>query len=87
MPYSWISGRHFLKGGSFLCVNSSLCQVDTKPDSTCPFRYHLFKFKILLVEILSRQRLAFQPLSYHLVRAHDLSAAVPISETLKDAYV
>jgi hypothetical protein len=31
MPYSWISWRHFLKWGSFLCDNSSLCQVDTKP--------------------------------------------------------
>jgi hypothetical protein len=30
MPYSWISWRHFLKGGSFLCSNSSLCQVDTQ---------------------------------------------------------
>jgi hypothetical protein len=29
MPYSWISWRHFLKEGSFLCDNSSLCQVDT----------------------------------------------------------
>jgi hypothetical protein len=29
MPYSWVSWRHFLKGGSFLCANSSLCQVDT----------------------------------------------------------
>ena len=29
MPYSWISWRHFLKRGSFLCDNSSLCQVDT----------------------------------------------------------
>jgi hypothetical protein len=28
MPYSWISWRHFLKGSSFLCDNSSLCQVD-----------------------------------------------------------
>jgi hypothetical protein len=26
MPYSWISWRHFLKGGSFLYGNSSLCQ-------------------------------------------------------------
>jgi hypothetical protein len=25
MPYSWISWRPFLKGGSFLCDNSSLC--------------------------------------------------------------
>jgi hypothetical protein len=30
MPYSWISWRNFLKGGSFLCDNSSLCQVDTQ---------------------------------------------------------
>jgi hypothetical protein len=30
MPYSWISWRYFLKGGSFLCENSSLCQVDTQ---------------------------------------------------------
>jgi hypothetical protein len=30
MSYSWISWRHFLKGGSFLCDNSSLCQVDTQ---------------------------------------------------------
>jgi hypothetical protein len=30
MPYSWISWRCFLKGGSFLCDNSSLCQVDTQ---------------------------------------------------------
>jgi hypothetical protein len=30
MPYSWISWRHFLKAGSFLCNNSSLCQVDTQ---------------------------------------------------------
>jgi hypothetical protein len=30
MPYSWISWRHFFKGGSFLCDKSSLCQVDTQ---------------------------------------------------------
>ena len=30
MPNSWISWRHFLKGGSFPCDNSSLCQVDTQ---------------------------------------------------------
>jgi hypothetical protein len=45
MPYSWISWGHFLKGGSFLCDNSSLCQVDTQnqpvqwktaPESRCP---------------------------------------------------
>ena len=36
MPYSWISGRHFLRGGSFLCENSSLCQVDTQNQSVQP---------------------------------------------------
>jgi hypothetical protein len=37
MPYSWISWRHFLKGGSFLCDNSSLCQVDTQNQPVhCP---------------------------------------------------
>jgi hypothetical protein len=30
MPYSWILWRHFLKGSSFLCDSSSLCQVDTQ---------------------------------------------------------
>jgi hypothetical protein len=30
MPCSWFSWRHFVKGGSFLCDNSSLCQVDTQ---------------------------------------------------------
>ena len=30
MPYSWISWRHFLNWSSFLCDNSSLCQVDTQ---------------------------------------------------------
>ena len=30
MPYSWISWRNSLKGGSYLCDNSSLCQVDTQ---------------------------------------------------------
>jgi hypothetical protein len=30
MPYSWISWRHFLKGGSLLCDNSRLCQADTQ---------------------------------------------------------
>jgi hypothetical protein len=34
MPYSWISWRHFLNWSSFLCDNSSLCQVDTKLAST-----------------------------------------------------
>jgi hypothetical protein len=28
-PHTTVSWRHFLKGGSFLCDNSSLCQVDT----------------------------------------------------------
>jgi hypothetical protein len=30
MPHSWISWRHFLKGGSFLCANFTLCGVDTQ---------------------------------------------------------
>ena len=30
MPYSWILWRLFLKGGSFFCENSGLCQVDTQ---------------------------------------------------------
>jgi hypothetical protein len=30
ITYRWISWRHFLKGGSFLGDNSSLCQVDTQ---------------------------------------------------------
>jgi hypothetical protein len=30
MPYSWISWRHFLNGGSFLSHGSSLCQVDAQ---------------------------------------------------------
>jgi len=29
-PYSWVSRRHFLNWSSFLCGNSSLCQVDTQ---------------------------------------------------------
>jgi hypothetical protein len=33
LPFSWISLRHFLTGGSFLCDNSSLCQVDNKSAS------------------------------------------------------
>jgi hypothetical protein len=30
MPYSRISWRHFLKGGSFLCGNSSLVKLTHK---------------------------------------------------------
>jgi hypothetical protein len=30
ISYSWITWRHFLKRGSFLCDNSTLCQVDTQ---------------------------------------------------------
>jgi hypothetical protein len=30
MLYRWISWRHFLTGGSFLCGDSSLCQVNTQ---------------------------------------------------------
>jgi hypothetical protein len=36
MPYSWISWRHLVKGGSFLCDNSSLCQVDTENQPVQP---------------------------------------------------
>jgi hypothetical protein len=50
MPYSWISWRHFLKGVSFLCDNSSLCQVDIQnqplqlfSDHHNPFWYGLPK--------------------------------------------
>ena len=30
MPYSWISWRHLPNWSSFLCDNSSLCEVDTQ---------------------------------------------------------
>jgi hypothetical protein len=30
VPHSWISWRHFPNWSSFLCDNSSLCQVDTQ---------------------------------------------------------
>jgi hypothetical protein len=30
VSYSWISWRHFLKGGFFLCDNSNLCQIHTQ---------------------------------------------------------
>jgi hypothetical protein len=46
MPYSWISWRHFLNWSSFLCDNSSLCQVDTKLAST-PARSSDASFQIL----------------------------------------
>jgi hypothetical protein len=36
MPHSWITWRHFPNWSSFLCDNSSLCQVDTKLASTLP---------------------------------------------------
>jgi hypothetical protein len=42
IPITW---RYFLKGGSFLRHNSSLCQVDTqKPASTVYSHYLTFKF-------------------------------------------
>jgi hypothetical protein len=34
MPYIWISWKHFLKRGSFLCDDSTLCQIGRKPPST-----------------------------------------------------
>ena len=46
MPSSWISWKHFPNWSSFLCDNSSLCQVDTKLASTLP---NIQFFKILLV--------------------------------------
>jgi hypothetical protein len=39
MPYSWISWRHFLKGGSFLYDNSSLCQVGTQNQQVQPLNF------------------------------------------------
>jgi hypothetical protein len=48
MPYSWISWRYFPNWSSFLCDNSSLCQVDTKLASTICIPYNLstdFLFK------------------------------------------
>jgi hypothetical protein len=38
MPCSWILWRHFPNCSSFLCDNSSLCQVDTKLASTIGHR-------------------------------------------------
>jgi hypothetical protein len=37
MPYIWILWRHFLKGGSFLCVNFSLWQVNAQNQPVQPF--------------------------------------------------
>jgi hypothetical protein len=36
MPYSWITWRHFLKGGSYLCDNSILYQVGTQNQPVQP---------------------------------------------------
>jgi hypothetical protein len=36
MPYSWISWRHFPNWSSFLCDNSSPCQVDTQNQRVQP---------------------------------------------------
>jgi hypothetical protein len=33
IPHSWISWKHFPNWSSFLCDNSSLCQVDTQNQS------------------------------------------------------
>jgi hypothetical protein len=46
MPYSWVSWRHFLKGGSFLCANSSLCQVDTWNQAVNPLSMLLIRMQI-----------------------------------------
>jgi hypothetical protein len=45
MPYSWISWRHFLKGGSFLCDNPSLHQVDTQNQAVQHLRASTISFK------------------------------------------
>jgi hypothetical protein len=37
MLYNWISWKQFLNWGSFLCDDSSLCQIDTKPTSTITY--------------------------------------------------
>jgi hypothetical protein len=39
IPHSWISWRHFPNWSSFLCDNSSLCQVGTKLASTVILRW------------------------------------------------
>jgi hypothetical protein len=39
MPYSWISWRHFIKGSSFLCNNSSWCQVVTQTQQVHPVSF------------------------------------------------
>jgi hypothetical protein len=64
MLYSWISWRHLLKGGSFLCDNSSLCQIDTKPAST-PILSHCF-----LPHQLSPQWAALAPPSPQRLGSH-----------------
>ena len=54
MSYSWISWRHFPNWSSFLCDNSSLCQVDTKPASTGP------KSNLNVDTVCSRCRISVQ---------------------------
>ena len=39
MPYSWISWKHFLNWGSFLCDDSSLCQVHKQKQTVQPIIY------------------------------------------------
>jgi hypothetical protein len=43
MPYSYISWRHFPIWSSFLCDNSSLCQIDTKLASTHRYVFSMKK--------------------------------------------
>jgi hypothetical protein len=40
MPCSWILWRHFPNWSTFLCDNSSLCQVDTRLASTFTLNYY-----------------------------------------------
>jgi hypothetical protein len=48
MPYSWISWRHFLKEGSFLCNNSSLCEADTYNQPVQHVREKVIFFSVII---------------------------------------
>jgi hypothetical protein len=82
MPYSWISWRHFLNWSSFLCDNSSLCQVDTKLASTTGTESIFLRSEDSLAfklrKFLNKVRLALCPglkcwtvsIQYQLIRNH-----------------
>jgi hypothetical protein len=48
MPYSWILWRHFPNWSSFLCDNSSLCQVDTNLASIYIYILYIIHLYIIL---------------------------------------